>query len=182
MPAGQPGIDNRWRRILVPSKIHKDNRERLFCLEDRQPYAPRRFEVQLGVEDVRDEREPMGWSRSKGKPQATGGRAGASGKTFGHGGRLGSRLVLQEEAEGRFRGDGLLLDGQVVLTKIGSLVKELAEVQRDAQVLAAHVVCTNGVVVGHASLLGQPFAATRGGLEAGRTGSCIDERLDAMVA
>src|SRR5271168_4654807 len=48
-----------------------------------------------------------------------------------HEGRL--VLVLQEEAEGGLRGDGLLLDGEVVLTEVGILVEELAELQPHAE-------------------------------------------------
>jgi hypothetical protein len=49
------------------------------------------------------------------------------------------RLILQVEAEGGFRADGLLLDGEIVLTEVRSFVEELAELQADAEVFAEHV-------------------------------------------
>src|SRR5579859_3642786 len=85
----------------------------------------------------------------------------------GAGGCEQQRLVLQEEAEGGLRGEGLLLDGEVVLAEVGSLVEELTELQPNAEVFADHVLGADAVVVGHTRLLRQTFATVGGGGEAG---------------
>src|ERR1700679_673771 len=89
MPAGQPGIEDRWRRILVPPRYIKINANRFPvpnigrnpCLGGLKSNWALRMHEDNGV--------AMGWFRSEEKAPGDEGRAGASRETIGRTGQLG---------------------------------------------------------------------------------------------